>query len=48
VGVKPLLPLRKAAQIVDAANCLQSVAATVTGSANWPIVASLHRKQLIA
>jgi hypothetical protein len=48
VGVKPLLPGRKAVQIVDAANCVHSVAATVTGPANWPMVDSLHRKQLIA
>jgi hypothetical protein len=48
VGVKPFLPRRKAVQFVDAANCVQSVAATVTGSANRPIVASLHHKQLIA
>jgi len=48
VGVKPLLPGRKAVHIVDAADCVQSVAATVTGPAHRPMVASLHRKQLIA
>jgi hypothetical protein len=48
VGVKPLLPGRKAVQIVDAANGVQSMAAPVTGPANWPMAASLHRQQLIA
>jgi hypothetical protein len=48
VGATPLLPGRKAVQIVAAANGVQSIAAPMTGPANWPIVASLHRKQLIA
>jgi hypothetical protein len=47
VGAAPLLP-GKAVQIVGAANRVQSMAAPMTGPANWPMVASLHREQLIA
>ena len=48
VRAKPSLPGRQAVQIVAAANGVQSMAAPLTGPANWPIVASLYRTQLIA
>ena len=48
VGTEPLLPGQKVVQIVAGANVVLPMASTVTGPVNWPTVASLHRKQLIA
>jgi hypothetical protein len=48
VGAAPLLPGWEAVRIVAAANGVQLMAAPMTGPANWPMVASLHREQLIA
>jgi hypothetical protein len=42
-----LLPVQKAVLIVVGAN-VRPMASTMTGPVNWPTVASLHRKQLIA
>ena len=39
---------QKTVSIVAGANVVLPMASTVTGPANWPTVASLHRKQLIA
>jgi hypothetical protein len=43
-----LLPGRQTVLIVVGGNVVLSMASTVTGPVNWPAVASLHRKQLIA
>jgi dTDP-4-dehydrorhamnose 3,5-epimerase len=43
-----LLPGRHTVLIVAGGNVVLSMASTVTGPVNWPTVASLHRKQLIA
>jgi hypothetical protein len=43
-----LLPGQQAVLIVAGGNVVLPMASTVTGSANRPTVASLHRKQLIA
>jgi hypothetical protein len=48
VGAELLLPGQKVVQIVAGGNCVLQMASTVTGPVNWPTVASLHRKQLIA
>jgi hypothetical protein len=43
-----LLSGQQTVQIVAGGNVVLSMASTVTGPVNWPTVASLHRKQLIA
>ena len=43
-----LPPGQKTVLIVAGANVVLPMASTVTGPVNWPAVASLHRKQLIA
>ena len=48
VRTVPLLPEQKVVQIVTGANVDLPMASTATGPVNWPTVASLHRKQLIA
>ena len=40
--------MQKMVPIVAGGNVVLSMASTVTGPVNWPTVASLHRKQLIA
>lgn len=39
---------QKTVLIVTAASVVRPMASAVTGPVNWPTVASLHRKQLIA
>jgi hypothetical protein len=49
VVVSELLPPgQKTVLIVACADVFLPMASTVTGPVNWPTVASLHRKQLIA
>jgi hypothetical protein len=43
-----LLPGQQTVLIVAGGNIVLSMASTVTGPVNWPTIASLHRKQLIA
>jgi hypothetical protein len=48
VACELLPPGQKTVLIVAGANVVLPMASTVTGSVNWPTVASLHRKQPIA
>jgi hypothetical protein len=48
VAPELLPPLQKTVSIVARANVFLPMASTVRCPANWPKVASLHRKQLIA
>ena len=43
-----LPPLQKTVSIMAGANVFLPMASTVRCPANWPIVPSLHRQQLIA
>ena len=43
-----LLPVQKTVLIVAGANVVRPMASTAICPVNWPAVASLHRKQLIA
>jgi hypothetical protein len=48
VASELLPPRQKTVSIVAGANVFLRMASTVRCPANWPMVASLHRKQLIA
>lgn len=48
VAFELLPPGQKTLSIVAGANFFLPMASTVRCPANWPIVASLHREQLIA